>query len=69
MTEEDLINLIMEVLEDPPINHCADEGAHCIFCYAPKEWYKNTIEHASDCWLIRAEQAVKEYDENDEPYI
>lgn len=53
-TKEGLTALIKEVIDTNPINHCADEGCNCIFCYC--EPYDEL--HDSDCWLVRAAKAI-----------
>ena len=59
-----LVDLINEILDDEPINHCADEGDCCAFCGAE---YNHALafrglpalDHDSDCWMVRAADAVK----------
>lgn len=60
-----LVSLIREVLNDPPLNNCADNGTSCAFCYAQwdgvRAWQGGKgIEHAPDCWLIRAAAAISQ---------
>lgn len=60
--EEEMLELLREVVEQEPMNHCADEGTSCIFCGA--EWnnasmYRRDIPgivHEEGCWILRAEK-------------
>jgi hypothetical protein len=71
MTEDEktLLALVQEVLDDPPIEDCADNGRSCAMCYAQEKYQalpgvpgarRNIIMHGMDCWLLRAEAIVAE---------
>lgn len=51
--------LIQEILDDHPINRCADEGEWCLLCGSSKTKDRGSygsydIVHRKDCWLVRA---------------
>ena len=54
-----LVSLVKEVLDDEPVNNCADDGISCTFCYRHFRHRHPTrggdgIIHTPDCWLVRA---------------
>lgn len=59
-----LIDLINEILNDEPLNECADEGVSCVLCGAE---YNHALafrglpalDHDNDCWIVRATEAIK----------
>ena len=61
---ESLSDLVREILDEPPLNQCADEGTYCVFCGA--EWSdvraflgrEPAITHDADCWINRAQKAI-----------
>ena len=50
--------LIQEILDDHPINRCADNGTWCLLCGSSERKHKGygcyDIAHSKDCWLVRA---------------
>lgn len=55
----ELTDLIREIVSDPPVNRCADDGTTCTFCCADYDYHaamvgKPVVTHAPDCWLNRA---------------
>jgi hypothetical protein len=53
--------LVAEIVADPPVNHCADDGDHCPFCHIRISfWPHEKDTHAPDCWLTRAAALLKE---------
>lgn len=56
--------ILQELVDNPPLNECAEEGTHCVFCGA--EWSQakaqftgeGPIVHQSDCLIIRAREAL-----------
>lgn len=64
MDIEVLRNLIKELLDDPPVNQCADDGNTCPFCaadysYINPHFGKPVVTHSPDCWLVRAAAATE----------
>lgn len=64
MTVEVLRNLIKELLDDPPVNNCADNGTTCVFCeayysYINAHFGKPVVTHLPHCWLVRAAAATE----------
>jgi hypothetical protein len=50
--------LIQEILDDHPINRCADNGRWCLLCGSSKKKSRGyglwDMIHSKDCWLVRA---------------
>lgn len=58
-----LKSLIEEILNDPPLNVCADDGVSCVFCGADCDYAracvgKPVVIHSPRCWLLRARKAI-----------
>ena len=61
-------DLLLELVNDPPIAHCADDGSSCAFCGADYNysafWPGGTgvpCVHSTDCWLIKAREILKSH--------
>lgn len=52
--------LIQELIDEELTNNRADNGVHCVFCYAEVSYYPSkTCKHDRCCWLIRANEVLK----------
>jgi len=60
----EIAKLLQEIVEDPPMNECADGGVTCVFCDAIWSQAKaqftdeDPIVHESDCFILRAKKAL-----------
>lgn len=55
-----LRELVREVIDLPPVNHCADDGDTCMFCAASWGYFPfPPTKHSPDCWLARAQTALE----------
>lgn len=59
-TPRTLAALVREILADPPINHCADDGVSCPHCneWRPSHYNRPEIEHGPECWYTLARAAL-----------
>ncbi len=58
-----LRDLVLEIVQEKPLNHCAENGENCIFCYAAVSYkyrHGEICEHSKDCWLLRAGKLLEE---------
>lgn len=58
MNIDKIKDLLREIVQNQPYNHCADDGDICLFCGV--DWDFDRTKHGSTCWLVRVEKAYWE---------
>jgi hypothetical protein len=66
---DEVLGILRELVDDEPINTCADDGMWCLYC--GKEitrtfQHGDVCHHADDCIVTKARNILKQHDGADD---